>query len=184
MSTTTQVQIPTGPWSIDPVHSSIGFRVRHMGVSWFRGEFKDVQGTVTTADGELTGVAGTISIPSLAVDNQQLHGHLLGPDFFDAEQHGQGRFVSTHIERVDESHFRVTGQLTLRGQPREVTLDATLEGVGDDITGVPRLGLTATGEIERSRFGINWNAPLDNGGSVVGDTVRLSLDIEAKLEQA
>jgi len=183
MSTISQ-SIPTGTWSIDPVHSTIGFRVRHFGVSWFRGSFKDVTGSVTSDENGLASVTGEITIPSLSIDNPQLHGHLLSPDFFDAETHPTGGFRSTSIEQLADDRYRIVGQLTLRGVSHEAALVASVDGVGDDPYGNTRLGITATGEIDRTQWGISFNAPIEGGGVVVGEAVRIQLDVEAVLSQS
>jgi len=179
MSATETITIPTGTWSIDKVHSTVGFEVKHLGVSTFRGSFKDVTGSIETADGAVTSVEGTIETASVDTIDGALSGHLQAPDFFDTESHPQGHFRSTAIESLGDDRLRVRGELELRGVSRPVEIDAQVTGAGTDPYGNERLGLSGTAVIDRTEFGISWNAPLPNGGLTVGEKVRLVLDVEA-----
>jgi polyisoprenoid-binding protein YceI len=175
----TETTIPTGTWAIDGVHSSVGFEVKHLGVSTFRGSFKEVTGSIETADGAVTGVEGTIETASIHTIDGALSGHLQTPDFFDTEHHPQGRFRSTAVEDLGDGKLRVKGELELRGVTRPVEIDAHISGAGADPYGNERLGLSGSAVIDRTEFGISWNAPLPNGGLTVGEKVRLVLDVEA-----
>jgi polyisoprenoid-binding protein YceI len=179
MSATETVTIPTGTWAIDPVHSSVGFEVKHLGVSTFRGSFKDVAGSIATADGAITSVEGTIETASVDTIDGALSGHLQTPDFFDSANHPQGRFRSTAIEDLGEGRLRVRGELELRGVSRPVEVDAHISGAGTDPYGNERLGLSGSAVIDRTEYGISWNAPLPNGGVALAEKVRLVLDVEA-----
>ena len=164
MSSTVATQIPTGTWSIDPVHSSIGFGVKHFGVSTFRGSFSGAAGSIVTDDGAIRSVDGTVRLE----------------DFFDAANHPEITFKSTSIEQLDADRLRINGELEIRGVTRPVELDAEIEGAGDDPYGNTRLGITATGAIDRTDWGITWNAPpLDNGALVVSESVAITLHVEA-----
>ena len=115
-----------------------------------------------------------------STEEPQLTGHLHSEDFFDAANHPEITFKSTAIETVDADKLRITGDLTIRGITRPVELDAEIEGAGDDPYGNTRLGITATGAVDRSDWGITWNAPpLANGALVVGERVALTLHVEA-----
>jgi polyisoprenoid-binding protein YceI len=180
MSSALATQLPTGTWSIDPVHSSIGFGVKHFGVSTFRGSFKDASGSVVTADDAIQSIEGTVRVENLVTEEPQLTGHLQTEDFFDAANHPEVTFKSTSIEQAEDGKLRVHGDLTLRGVTRSVELDAEIEGAGDDPYGNTRLGISATGAIDRSEWGMTWNAPpLANGALVVGERVTLTLHTEA-----
>jgi polyisoprenoid-binding protein YceI len=176
---TTETTIPTGTWAIDAVHSSVGFEVKHLGVSTFRGSFKDVTGSIETADGAVTAVEGTIDTASIHTIDGALSGHLQTPDFFDTANHPQGTFRSTAVEDLGDGKLRVRGELQLRGVTRPVEIDAHISGAGADPYGNERLGLSGSAVIDRTEFGISWNAPLPNGGLTVGEKVRLVLDVEA-----
>jgi polyisoprenoid-binding protein YceI len=180
MSSTVAIEIPTGTWSIDPVHSSIGFGVKHFGVSTFRGSFSAAAGTLVTEDGALRSVEGKVRIENLVTEEPQLTAHLHSEDFFDAANHPEITFESTSIEQVDGDRLRINGELTIRGVTRPVELDAEIEGACDDPYGNTRLGISATGAVDRTDWGITWNAPpLANGALVVGERVAVTLHVEA-----
>ena len=180
MSSTVATQIPTGTWSIDAVHSSIGFGVKHFGVSTFRGSFTGAAGSLVTDGGEIRSIEGTVRLENLATEEPQLTGHLHSEDFFDAANHPEITFKSTAIEKVEADKLRISGDLTIRGVTRPVELDAEIEGAGDDPYGNTRLGISATGAVDRSDWGITWNAPpLANGALAVGERVALTLHVEA-----
>lgn len=180
MSTTAPpLTIPDTTWAIDPVHSSVGFEVKHLGVSTYRGNFPGVSGTITTLAGEVTAVDGTTEITSLVTQDQNLTGHLFSPDFFDADNHPTGRFVATGIAQKASGEITINGDLTLRGVTKSATLTGEVEGAGADMYGNTRLGISVSGKINRTEYGINWNAPLDNGMVAVAETVKLVWHVEA-----
>ena len=179
MSATETTTIPTGTWSIDAVHSSVGFEVKHLGVSTFRGSFKDVTGSIETDNGAVTAIDGTIETASIHTIDGALSGHLQTPDFFDTANHPRGHFRSTQVEDLGDGKLRVRGELELRGVTRPIEIDAQITGAGADPYGNERLGLSGSAVIDRTEFGISWNAPLPNGGLTVGEKVRLVLDVEA-----
>jgi polyisoprenoid-binding protein YceI len=181
MSTIT-TQIPTGTWSIDPVHSTIGFGVKHLGVSTFRGTFKQAAGSIVTADDAIKSIEGTVRVENLDTQEPSLTGHLHSEDFFHAEQYPELTFKSTSIEAGEDGSLRVTGDLAIRGVSRPVVLDAEIEGIGDGPDGATRMGIAATGAIDRSDWGIVWNAPLANGAFAVAERVKLTLHVEAGLK--
>ena len=182
MSTTVTTALPTGTWSIDPIHSSIGFGVKHLGVSTFRGTFNGAAGTIATEDDAIRSIEGSVQVENLVTEEPALTGHLHSEDFFDAAKHPELTFKSTSVEQAEDGHLRVTGDLTLRGVTRPVELDAEIEGVGDGPDGTTRTGITATGAIDRSDWGITWNAPLANGAFAVAERVKLTLHVEAVLK--
>lgn len=182
MSSTVTTQIPTGTWSVDPIHSSIGFGVKHLGVSTFRGDFKQASGSIVTEDGAIASIEGAVKVENLVTEEPALTGHLHSPDFFDGAAHPEVTFKSTAIEQVDAETLRVTGDLTIRGESRPVELEAEIEGFGDGPDGTPRIGIVATGAIDRSNWGITFNMPLPNGAFAVGERVKLNLHVEAVLK--
>ena len=176
---TTRQPLESGTWSIDPVHSRIGFEVEHLGISTFRGAFSRYEGRIVTSGGDLTGVEGTIQVASIDVGDTQLAGHLGSEDFFAAEQHPEARFASSSVRAVGEAHYTVRGELTLRGVKHPIELDVRVEGIGVGLDDGERISLTAVGELDRTDYGISWNSKLANGASVVGEKVRLVLSVEA-----
>lgn len=180
MSTTAQaVRIETGSYNVDTVHSQVGFEVKHLGISTFRGSFSGFAGTVAVGENGIEKIDGTIEIPSVKVQEEQLTGHLLSPDFFDAENHPQGTFVSTKVEAVDAESYKVTGDLTLRGVTNPVVLDVEVEGAGVGMDGSSMLSLNASGVVNRNDYGISWSSTVETGAAVVAEKVRLVLTVEA-----
>ncbi|MCB0869502.1 MAG: YceI family protein [Solirubrobacterales bacterium] len=180
MSTTEQaVKIETGSYGIDTVHSQIGFEVKHLGISTFRGSFSGFEGNITVGDEGIVAIEGSIETASVDVPEKQLIGHLQSADFFDVENHPKGTFVSTGVSKVDGETYEVTGDLTLRGVTNQVTLKVEVEGAGTGMDGSSVLSLKADGEVNRNDYGISWGATLDSGAAVVGEKVRLVLTVEA-----
>ena len=135
-----------------------------------------------TTDGAISAIEGSVRVENLVTEEPALTGHLHSPDFFDAGNHPELTFKSTSISGGEDGNLRVTGDLTLRGESRPVELDAEIEGIGDGPDGATRMGITATGAIDRSDWGITWNAPLANGALAVAERVKLTLHVEAVLE--
>ena len=173
MSTTetTSTRVPTGSWRLDPVHSSIGFAVRHSGVMTFRGTFDEYSAQLV--DGRLE---GTAKVASVRVDDPQLAGHLQTPDFFDAELHPELRFVSNAIER-DGDRVSIAGDLTLRGTTNAVELTGTVKGPVADAYGKQRLGLELETSVNRRDYGINWGMELPSGEPMLADDVVITADL-------
>jgi polyisoprenoid-binding protein YceI len=182
----TAVAIPgyvTGTWTLDPAHTEIGFSVRHMMVSKVRGRFDKFSGTITTATNPLESHAeAEIDLASIDTGNDQRDAHLRSNDFFDTDTHTKMTFRSTGISPHGDD-FVVDGELTIRGITKRVTLNVELGGISPDPWGGTRLGLTATGVINRHDFGVNWNAAVEGGGVVVGDKVTITIEAEATLDQ-
>lgn len=169
MSTTQDTTaVPTGTWSLDPVHSTIGFAVKHSGVMTFRGDFADYAATLV--DGRLE---GTAQVASVRVDDPNLTGHLQSPDFFDAERNPELRFVSRSIEREGD-RVSISGDLTLRGETQPVELAGTISGPITDGYGNQRLGLDVETTINRRDYGINWGADLPSGEPMLADDVTIT----------
>lgn len=182
MPTLQQVDIPTGTWQIDPSHSSAAFSVRHMMVSKVRGRFSTFAGTIVINPDALTSTAEvTIDVDSIDTRDEKRDGHLLSPDFFDAANNPVITFRTTGVV-PDGDAYRVTGDLTIKGVTRSVDLDLELGGVTGDPWGGTRAGFEASGTINRSDFGLEYNAALETGGVLIGDKITLDLDIEAVLQ--
>lgn len=168
-------------WEIDPVHSEIAFSVRHMMVATVRGRFNQFQGVIEfdPAHPESGRVEVTIDAASIDTRNEQRDNHLRSPDFLNVEQYPTITFVSKRIEPLGDNRFRVVGDLTIRGVTREVALEAEFLGVGKDPWGGERAGFTARTKLNRHDFGASWNVALEAGGFLVGDTLDVTIDIEA-----
>jgi len=182
-TTTTIPGYVVGTWAIDPVHSEVGFTVRHMMVSKVRGKFTSFTGEVVTAENPLDSkVTASIDLMSIDTGNSDRDTHLRSSDFFDTEQNKTMDFRSTGI-REDGSDYLLDGEITLKGVTKPITFHLELGGFGPDPYGGTRSGFTATGEIKRSDFGVDFNAVLETGGVVVGDRVQIVLEIEAVLNK-
>jgi polyisoprenoid-binding protein YceI len=180
MSTTAETtRIESGTYNIDSVHSQVGFEVKHLGISTFRGSFSGFAGSIAVGESGIEKIDGTIDVASVEVPDKTLAGHLLSPDFFDAENHPQGSFVSTGVEESGEGSYRVTGDFTLRGVTKPIELAVDVEGAGPGMDGTPVLSLVASGVINRNDFGISWGATVESGAAVVAEKVKLVLTIEA-----
>jgi polyisoprenoid-binding protein YceI len=175
------VTIPAGTWTVDPIHSTIGFEVKHFGISTFRGRFTGYEGTIQTGEGTLERVDGTVRVDSVDVRDPQLAEHLQSEDFFHAESYPEIRFASTGVRQA-EGRFELDGELTLRGVTRPVTLEVEVDGAGEDPYGGTRLSLVGRGEVDRFDYGIPFNAKTPNGAFVAGEKVRLVLTVEAVKE--
>ena len=181
---TTATSIPgyvAGTWSIDPVHSEVGFSVRHMMVSKVRGRFTKVTGTVVTAENPQDSTVDVeIDMSSIDTGNEQRDGHIRSADFFEVDAHPVMSYKSTGI-RSEGGDYYLDGDLTIKGVTKRVPLKLELGGFGPDAYGGTRAGFTATGEINRRDFGVNFNAALETGGAVVSDKVQVNLEIELVL---
>ncbi|MEO6125315.1 MAG: YceI family protein [Ilumatobacteraceae bacterium] len=170
-----------GNWTIDATHSEVGFSIRHMMVSKVRGKFASFGGEFVTGVSPLDSkVTATVELSSIDTGNADRDGHVKSADFFDTESHHQMTFVSTGV-RAKGNDFVLDGQLTLKNITKPVSLDLELGGFGPDAFGGYRAGFTATGEILRTEFNVNFNAALETGGVIVADKVQLQLEIEAVL---
>ncbi len=180
-------------WTLEPGHSAAEFAVRHMMVTWVRGSFKNVTGTLQfdPADPAAGSVDVTIDVKQLHSGDQPRDDHLLSSDFLDADEHPTMTFKSSGIRLLGPSETEVEGDLTIRGITRPVVLDVTFLGQwntpfwedGVDKGPIPRIGFVATTKINRENFGINWNGDLERGGVVVGHDVHITIDAEALLDK-
>jgi polyisoprenoid-binding protein YceI len=167
-------------WTIDSAHTEVGFAVRHLMISTVRGRFGAVTGTLEFNPEQPSDSKIDINVDVTSIDTRQemRDNHLRSADFFDVENHPTMRFVGKRISGDINSEFKVTGDLTIRGVTREVTLTVTNEGRRVDPWGNDRVGLSATGKVSRGDFGLKWNQTLEAGGVAVGDEVKISIDTE------
>ena len=180
----TTPEIPAGTWTIDPSHSEVGFSVRHLMVSKVKGNFETFEGTVTIGDDPLaSSVQVEVDLSSINTRDAQRDGHLRSSDFFEVETHPKMTFTSTKVEPAG-SNYKVTGDLTIKGTTKPVVLDLEFNGVHPDPWGGTRAGFSATTEISRKEFGVDFEIPMDGGGVVVGDKISISLEVEAVLQAA
>jgi polyisoprenoid-binding protein YceI len=174
------VRVPTGTWTVDPAHSSVEFRVKHMMISTVRGRFGEFAATIEAApDYHQSKVQGTVKAASIDTNEPRRDDHLRSTDFFDVEHHPEISFESTGIEHLEKGNYRVEGDLTMHGETRPVRFEVTVHGVTTDPQGQDRVGLEARGTLSRAEFGLRWQQALETGGVLVGDEVRVVADISA-----
>ncbi len=161
----------TGEWRFNAIHSSVDFSLQYL-VAKFRGRFEEVDASLR--DGVLTGSA---KVASVNVKDSNLIGHLQSPDFFDAEQHAELSFTSTTLE-AEGDNLTLDGELTIKGITRPVHATGTIDGPTEDFMGNTRLGFTLETKIDRTEFGLNWNAELPKGGKALSDEVTLIVELE------
>jgi polyisoprenoid-binding protein YceI len=173
-----------GTWAIDPVHSEVGFSVRHMAVSKVKGRFDKFEGTiVTTEDPLASSVNVTVDASSINTNNEQRDGHIKSADFFEVESHPTWTFTSTGIK--DEGGEQLLqGDLTIKGVTKQVAFSLEASGFGPDAYGGTRAGFSATAEISRNDFGVSFNGTIPGvpGALIVSDKVTVTLEIEAVLQ--
>jgi polyisoprenoid-binding protein YceI len=165
-------------WVLDPSHSELNFKVKHLMISNVKGSFRKFD---TEIDGEnftSSPVHVTIDASSVFTNDDSRDGHLKSADFFDVENHKEISFKSTTLKKVDNENYILTGQLTMKGISNPVTLDVEFGGTNKDPWGNEKAAFTINGKINRKDWGLNWNAALETGGVLVSDEVRISGDIQ------
>jgi polyisoprenoid-binding protein YceI len=172
------VDVPTGTWIVDPVHSSVSFSVRHAGIANVRGVFREFEGFLEVDAGVPVSAGGSVELASVDTGAPLRDGHLRSADFFDVEQYPQLTFQSRRIE-VDGDDVRVVGLLSLHAVTGELELRGELLGSGVDDDGATRVGLSLTGQLSRAEYGMRFNQALGGGNVLVGDKVKLALEISA-----
>jgi polyisoprenoid-binding protein YceI len=170
-------RIPAGTYNLDPSHASVGFAVRHLGMSSVRGAFQRFQGSLE-ASGETPVLQGTVDVASISTADEQRDAHLTAPDFFDVERHPEIRFHSTAIDLGDDGTVKLAGEITIKGVTKPIELTGTIGG-GADPWGNERVGIDLEGTIDRREFGLKWNQTLPNGDLLVGNEVKLLVNAEA-----
>ena len=167
-------------WSVDPTHSHVEFAVKHLMISTVKGRFGDVKGTVQYNESDPKQSKVEIEIGTASVDTRadQRDAHLRSPDFFDVERFPSMTFKSKRIEGDVNGEFKLIGDLTLRGQTKEIALEADFQGKTRDPWGGDRMGFEAKGRLNRKDFGLTWNQALEAGGLVVGEDIKMSIEVE------
>jgi polyisoprenoid-binding protein YceI len=170
--------LPAGTWKVDPVHSSVEFQVKHLGIATVKGQFNDFEGTLEVGPDGVTAY-GSVKVDSVDTREPQRDEHLRSADFFEAETYPEITFRSTAIRPTGDDDFEIDGDLDIHGVKRGITLKAAVEGTETDPQGNDRVGLSVTGQIDRSDHNMKFNAALGSGNVVVSDKVKLLIDISA-----
>jgi polyisoprenoid-binding protein YceI len=169
-------QVPAGTYAVDPVHSSITFAITHNGVATFRSGFASYEAKLD--GGDAPRLEGTVEVASIEIDEEQLKGHLLSPDFFDAGRYPQLRFSSRELSVADDGSVTLRGELEIRGEVREVEASGKFGQLGADLAGKARVGLSVAATVDRRNFGLDWNAELPSGGEVLDNEVAIAVELE------
>ena len=170
--------VPTATrWTLDTVHSSVGFAVKHMGVSTFRGRFEDYAATLTANEDGTLRLEGTVSADSINVKDEDLAAHLAAPDFFDTANHPEIGFKSTLV-RVDDGRLIVDGELTIKGHTRPIEAQGTITEPVVTLGDFTKLGIELEAVVDRTEYGLTWNAPLPKGGFALANDVKLVVELE------
>ena len=180
ISTSKSTLVPAGTWVVDPAHSSVGFSVKHLGIATVRGKFEDFEGALVIGEGDESARAyGTVQGVSINTGDAGRDEHLRSADFFGVEQNPELRFESTQVEQVGEDSFEIHGDLTMNGVTKPVKLTAEVQGTETDPWGNERVALEVTGQINRGDWNMTFNQALGSGNLLVGEKVKLQLDIAA-----
>ncbi|MFF5383272.1 YceI family protein [Pedobacter suwonensis] len=171
-------------WAIDPAHSEITFKVKHMMISNVKGEFKTFSGKVDGEDFTTSKITVTIDAASIFTNDQQRDTHLKSADFFDVENYKELTFESISFTKVDEENYQLKGQLTIKGISKEVNLDVEFGGINKDPWGNEKAGFSVTGKINRKDWGLNWNTALETGGVLVSEAVTINADVQLVKQEA
>ncbi len=173
-------------WAVDPAHSKVGFKVKHLMISNVLGSFREFSGTTTTEGDDFSTAAISFSVNTASVDTEMADrdGHLKSPDFFDTASYPEMTFEGTGLKVTGDDTYDLTGDLTIKGVKKPVTLSVEFGGVMNDPWGNVKAGFSINGKINRKDWGLNWNAALEAGGLLVGEEVKLSVDLELAKVQA
>ncbi len=180
ISTGKTTLVPAGTWSVDPIHSTVGFSVKHLGIATVRGKFEDFEGTLEIGDGDESARAyGTVQGVSINTGDAGRDEHLRSADFFGVEQNPELRFESTGVEQIDDDTFEIAGDLTMNGVTNPIALTAEVQGTETDPWGNERVALEVTGQLNRGDWDMTFNQALGSGNLLVGEKIKLALDIAA-----
>jgi polyisoprenoid-binding protein YceI len=173
----TQTRLPVGTWKLNPTHSSASFAVKHMVVASFRGSFENIDATLTVGEDGAGQLAGVVDAGSIAVKDENLQAHLGAPDFFDTERYPELRFASKAIRRAGDE-LVIDGQLTIKDHTHAVAARGTITDPQETLGGAVKIGVTLETVIDRTQFGLEWNAPLPKGGFALANDVKLTVELE------
>jgi polyisoprenoid-binding protein YceI len=183
MSTETiNQQVPAGTWAVDPVHSAIHFAITHNGIATYRSGFERYE--VTLTGGEAPQLEGSVEVDSIEIDEPQLKGHLMSPDFFDAQKFPRVKFSSTEFTVEDDGSVRLAGEFELHGETRRVEATGKFAQLGEDLGGSERVGLSLATAVDRRDWGLDWNAELPKGGNVLEYEVAINVELELLAQEA
>ncbi len=167
-------------WAIDPKHSEVGFKVKHMMFTNVSGKFNLIEAEIVNEEEqfETSAINFSAEVNSINTGNDDRDNHLRSADFFDVENFGKLTFKSTGITKVNEGEYKISGDLTIKDVTKNITLDAEYSGQMKDPWGNTKIGLSLNGKINRKEFGLTWNAALETGGVLVGEDIKLNAEVQ------
>ena len=168
----------TTKWVLDPTHSEITFKVKHLMISNVKGAFKTFDASIDGEDFRTSNFNVTIDTGSISTNNDDRDAHLKSPDFFEVEKYPEITFVSTSLKKVDDNEFKLIGDLTIKGTTKEIELDTEFGGFMKDPYGNEKTGFSINGKLNRKDFGLNWNAALEAGGVMVGNEIKVNAEVQ------
>jgi len=175
-----KIKMAKTKWAVDPTHSELGFKIKHLMISNVSGALKDFEAEVEMDEADFSSaqINLTAAMASITTNNEQRDGHLLTSDFFEVEKYPELKFTSTKIEKLEDDSFLLYGELTLKGITKPVKLNVEYNGLTKDPWGGERTGFLITGKINRSEWGVNFNGLLETGGVVLSEEVRINSEIQ------
>jgi polyisoprenoid-binding protein YceI len=168
----------TTKWVLDPAHSEITFKVKHLMISHVKGAFKTFEASIDGEDFRSSNFNVTIDTGSISTNNDDRDAHLKSPDFFEVDQYPKITFVSKSLKKVDDDEFKLIGDLTIKGTTQEIKLDTEFGGFMKDPYGNEKAGFSIKGKLNRKDFGLNWNAALEAGGVMVGNEIKINAEVQ------
>jgi len=165
-------------WTLDPTHSEVNFKVKHLMISNVKGEFKTVSAVIDGEDFTKAKINATIEAASVFTNNDDRDNHLKSADFFDVENYKELIFEGASFKKVDDDEYQLTGNLTIKGVTKEVTFDIEFGGINKDPWGNEKAGFSLEGKINRKDWGLNWNAALETGGVLVSEDVKIQAEVQ------
>ena len=175
---TTHATIPKTKWVLDPTHSELGFKVRHMMITNVKGEFKNFDVEIDGEEITKSKIKVTVDATSITTNDQKRDGHLRSNDFFDVENYKEILFEGTSFVKVDEENYLLKGMLTMKSVSKEISLAVEFGGINKDPWGNEKAGFSISGKIRRKDWGLNWNAALETGGVLVSDEVKIFGEVQ------
>ena len=168
----------TTKWAIDPTHSEITFKVKHLMISNVKGEFRTFQAIIDGEDFTNSTISANIDASSISTNNNDRDTHLKSPDFFEVEKYPEITFVSTSLKKGDDNEYELVGNLTMKGITKEIKLNTEFGGFMKDPYGNEKAGFSINGKLNRKDFGLNWNAALETGGVMVGNEIKINAEVQ------
>jgi polyisoprenoid-binding protein YceI len=165
-------------WQLDPTHSELGFKVKHLMITNIKGEFRNFSAEIDGEDFSKAAISATIDTSSIFTNEDNRDAHLKNADFFDLDNHKEMTFKGSSLNKIDDENFELTGMLSIKGISKEIKLGVEYGGTSTDPWGNEKMGISINGKINRSDYGLNFNAALETGGFLLGEEVKISADLQ------